>query len=83
MKNWQNTKGGSPVKGCISDRKLNAVLGVPISTLATWKKTEEEDGNYRADLYWLLKSMTEEELVEYLGRGAALRMEERSEKNIV
>jgi len=56
------SKGSSPIKGNISDNKLSMLTNIPKSTLTDWKKSI----NYRRELYWLLKAMTEKEIQDFL-----------------
>jgi len=54
-------KGSSPIKGNISDNQLHLILNIPKQTLSDWKNSN----SYRRKLYWLLKSMTKQEVEEY------------------
>ena len=53
--------GSKPIQGNISNNQLHIILEIPKQTLTDWKNSN----NYRAGLYWLLKSMTKQELLEF------------------
>jgi len=56
-------RGGSkPQTGKISDRAISRILNIPLQTLNDWKKQNPE--NWRVQLYRILKSCTEQELIE-------------------
>lgn len=57
----QKGKGSKPIKGNISDNQIHLILGIPKQTLTDWR----DSSSYRSGLYWLLKSMTKKELLEY------------------
>jgi len=57
----QKGKGSKPIKGNISDNQLHIILEIPKQTLTDWKESD----SYRNSLYWLLKSMTKQELLDY------------------
>lgn len=53
-------QGSKPVKGNISDNQIHIILKIPKTTLKDWKKSN----GYKCGLYWFLKSMTKEELLD-------------------
>ena len=55
-------KGSRPVTGAISDNRLHKIFHIPKSTLGIWKNGD----NYKNQLYWFLKSHTEDEIKEFL-----------------
>ena len=57
----QKGKGSKPIQGNISDNQLHIILEIPKQTLTDWKKSD----SYRNSLYWLLKSITKQELLEF------------------
>lgn len=56
MKN--QSPGGAPIKGNISDRQISIILEIPPQTLRDWAVA----GGYRTTLYWMLKTMKKDEL---------------------
>ncbi len=56
-------KGSAPQKGNISDAELSRVTSIPKPTLISWKKTATS--NWRNKHYWLLKSFTKEDFIEF------------------
>lgn len=61
---FENYKGGSkPQTGKISDRALSRTLNIPLQTLNDWKKCDNPE-NWRIQIYNLLKTMTEDEIIE-------------------
>lgn len=53
--------GSKPIKGNVSDNQIYILLGIPKQTLTDWKNSD----SYRKQLYWFLKTMTKQELIEY------------------
>ena len=51
--------GSKPIQGNISNNQIHIILAK--QTLTDWKNSS----NYRAGLYWLLKSITKQELLEF------------------
>jgi hypothetical protein len=54
-------KGSKPSTGNISDNQIHIILDIPKSTLSDWKNSN----SYKAGLYWFLKSMTKQEILDY------------------
>jgi len=59
--NLKKGTGSKPVKGNISDNQLSLLLNIPKSTLYEWKRSV----SFRKKLYWVLKSMTKDELIDF------------------
>lgn len=57
----QKGTGSKPSTGNISDNQIHLILGIPKRTLQDWKESE----TYRTGLYWFLKSMTKQELLDF------------------
>lgn len=51
----------------ITNVKLNELLGVSVYTLTDWAKCSRDDSRFK--IYTLLKSMTEEEILDRLKNG--------------
>jgi len=54
----KKSTGSKPIKGNISDNQIHLILNIPKSTLRDWK----DSYGYRRNLYWLLKTMSKEQL---------------------
>jgi len=72
-------KGSSPQTGKISDSELARITNIPKATIISWKKRDKD--NWRKKHYWLLKSMTKEELENQIKKSLEIsKVVEENEK---
>lgn len=57
------------IKGNIADASISRILNAPVSTLDYWKKGV----SYKNDIYWILKTFTNDELKARLEEARRLR----------
>lgn len=64
--NFRNPKGGSKIRGNISDRAICKTLKIATSTLGSWEEK-------RPELYWFLKTFNKKELNDFYEKSVELR----------
>lgn len=75
----KNRNSGSfPQIGKIADNQLDIILDIPGATLRNWRSAD----NHKATMYWTLKAITKDELLEYKKDGVENGVDKISDKEL-